>query len=71
MGGNSLNDEEVAVDDEEQRQKIDEDAIDQDVRSGEHVLAQVVGTTSSHVALGHIAVKRKYYILLIICNTLK
>jgi len=68
VSGDSLNDEEVAVDDEEQRYEVDEDAVDQDVRSGEHVLVQVIGTTGSHVAFGHVAIKRKTYI---VDNTLK
>lgn len=71
VSGDGLNDEEVAVDDEEQRHEVDEDAVNQDVRSGEHVLGQVIGTTSSHVAFRYVAVKRKDYTLLIINNTLK
>lgn len=59
MSGDSLNNEKVAVDDEEQRQEVDENAVGQDVRSGEHILVQIVSTTGSHVALGHIAVKKE------------
>lgn len=62
MSGDGLNDKEIAVDDEEQRREVDEDTIDQDVRSGEHIFGQVVGTTGSHVALGYVAVKRKYIV---------
>jgi len=38
MSGDRLNDEEVAVDDEEQWHKVDKDAVEQDVRSGYYVL---------------------------------
>lgn len=69
MSGDGLNDKEVAVDDEKQRREVDEDTVDYDVRSGEHIFVQVIGTTGSHVALGHVAVKRKYYVLLITYNT--
>jgi len=34
MSSNSLNDEEVAVDDEEQRQKVNKDTINENIRSG-------------------------------------
>lgn len=70
MSGDGLNDEEVAVDDEEQRREVDEYAVDQDIGSGEHVLVQVIGTTGSHVALRHVAVKRKYTLLIILLNNI-
>lgn len=57
MGCDGLDDEEVAVDDEEQRQEVDKDAVDQNVRFGEHVLVQVVGTACGHVALWHVTTK--------------
>jgi len=58
--GDGLNDEEVTVNDEEQWRKIDKYAVGQDIRSGEQVFGQIVGTTSSHVAFGHVAVKDEY-----------
>lgn len=50
----SLHDEEIRVDDGEQRQEIYEDGIDQDVGSAEPVLGEVVSSASSHVALRNI-----------------
>jgi hypothetical protein len=64
MSSNSLNDEEVAVDDEKQWHKVNEDTINEDIRSGEHILSQIVGTAGGHVAFGDIAVKDKYHICL-------
>lgn len=58
--GDGLNDEKVTVNDEEQRRKIDKYAVDQDIRSGEQVFGQIVGTTSGHVAFRHVAVKDEY-----------
>lgn len=55
----SLNDEEVTVDDEEQWREVNEQTVHDDVRSGEQVLVQVIGTASSHVALGHVAARDK------------
>lgn len=69
MSGDSLNDEEITVDNEEQWREVDKNAVDQDVRSGEQVLVQVIGTASGHVALGHVAVKDKIVALLTVRNT--
>lgn len=66
MCGDGLDDEEVTVNDEEQRHEIDEDAVDQDIRSGEQIFGQVVGTAGGHVALGHVAVKDESIVLPII-----
>lgn len=57
-----LDDEEVTVDDQEQRHEVDKDAVDQDIRSGEQVFGQVIGTAGGHVALGYVAVKDEYLI---------
>lgn len=66
-----LDNEEVTINNEEQRHEVDKDAINQDIRSGEQVFGQVVGTAGSHVALGHVAVEILllpycYYIIYII-----
>lgn len=67
--GDGLNNEKVTVNDEEQRCKIDKYTVDQDIRSGEQVFGQIVGTTSSHVAFGHVAAKDEYIVMPIIYVT--
>lgn len=59
MGCDSLDDEEVAINDEEQRQEVAKEAVDQNVRSGEPIFVQVVGTACGHVAFRHVTVKNE------------
>lgn len=59
-----LDDEVVRVDDEEQRQKVNEDWVDKDVAAAEPVLGQVVCSTGCHVAFRHIPVKSIFLIRL-------
>lgn len=51
MGSDALHNEEVRVDDGEQRQEVAEDGVDEDVAAVHGVLAQVVGAAGGHVAL--------------------
>lgn len=54
MQGIYLNDEEVGVDDEQERQVVDEDGVDEDVAAAEPALAEVVSAAGGHVALRHV-----------------
>lgn len=51
---NYLNNEEVRVDDEQQRHEVDEDGVHEDVAAAEPVLAEVVGAARGHVAFGDV-----------------
>lgn len=60
-----LNDEEVRVDDQEQRGEVDEHGVDQDVRATEPILGQVVGSASGHVAFRHIPEEKCIHVMVV------
>lgn len=52
-----LDNEEIGVDDEQERHEVNEDGVDQDVAAAEPVLCQVVGSACSHVSFRHVTIK--------------
>lgn len=57
MSCDGLYDEEVRVDNGEQRDEVAKDGIGEHVASADPVLAQVVSAASGHVSLRHISAK--------------